>query len=183
MKHNFFVTTVAALVATVAFLAACTKTNNYKEKTEAERSEDYHKNLSTPDLSLFELKGNVRRVVYNNGIEPCFLVSDNMGEKADTVCFSVGGLCEAILLQGGDTLMAVRNTEGKITDFFKTSDEEIVVSFLYDEEGNVILNQPSSGVRIKVLSTDDVGNWTRREVALGDNRESGEEQKREISYY
>ena len=202
------------MAATVAVVTACTKTSNYKEKTEAERSADYHKYLSTPDLSLFELRGNVRREVLSNGIESYFSAEGNTDGKVDTVCFSAGGLCEAILMSGGDTLVAIRNTEGKIVDFFKTSNEEIAFSFSYDIDGlvaacnmaerevsyeyeaknrcgavvkksdeNSASKQLSPRMRIKILSPDGIGNWTRREIFF-DNKQSGSRvEKREIFYY
>ena len=52
---------IAVVASLIALLAACGKpAPAYKEKTQQERSESYHRDLKTPDLQLFGLRGNVQ---------------------------------------------------------------------------------------------------------------------------
>ena len=176
-----------------------------KEKTAAQRAEDYHKNLTTDDLSFFELKGNVKSVAYPDGFLRQFDMASVSHAESDSLCFSATGLCESLLAYGGDSLQAVRNTVGAIAGF-ATANGKTIVSVERNADGQVVgwtigdtryalsyADGVLSGVtlsvggkakasaNIKVLATDNLGNWTTRQLSV--EGKTPIVQRRHIRYY
>lgn len=195
-KYRF----LAILAASLIVLAGCKKSYNPVEKTPEQRAEDYHKYLTTTDLSLFELKGNVLKVVYPDGFLGQYL--DGMSAGADTIEFSANGMCSPVFVVNGDSLKPVRNVEGEIMQF---AGEKTQVTFVYGEDGKTTLWQGTtekiqleftdgmvseinkdngtdkSKASIKVTATDNIGNWTTRQITYPHGKKTV--QKREIMYY
>lgn len=205
-RHLLFMYLLACLLVGVTMLASsCGGSSVPKEKTAAQRAEDYHKNLTTDDLSFFELKGNVKSVAYPEGFLRQFDMVPVSHAECDSLCFSATGLCESLLAYGGDSLQTVRNTVGAIAGF-STVNGKAIVSVERNADGQVIgwaigdaryalsyANGMLSGVtlsvggkarvsaNIKVLATDNLGNWTTRQLSVEDKTPIV--QHRHIRYY
>jgi len=210
--HNHFVahSLPALLFAMLIMLGtlSCGSGYNYKEKTDAERKESYHKELTTTDLSLFELKGNVQQVVYPNGFLSQYVSGTE--NKPDTVSFSASGVASFFTLVNGDTLKPVRMTNGAIVQLMGKGQNS--VSFNYSEEGEPVSwaanmsgkesklnityvdNQvsrikaeedtPAFSATVKILQSDEIGNWTKRQIQYTEGeKKTTVTQSRQIVYY
>ncbi len=192
------------MTTVVGALWSCGGRRSSAEKTQAQRAEEYHKNLTTGDLTLYDLKGNVRCVVYPNGFLSQYGLSATAG-SADSILFSPTGLCETFPTLGSDTLLAVRNTVGTVRAFTHP-DGDMVMSALFDESGMVqswtmgdticsfayednrlksvdvaVGGKTAAHIAVKVLSVDKVGNWTRRLLTAAGHK--AVTQCRRITYY
>lgn len=88
----------AAIIATILMTGACGKRAPvYKEKTQQERHESYHRDLTTADLRMFGLKGNVMT-----------LTSGELQLE-----FMPNGMLSRATL-GGDSLTIERNSSGEV---------------------------------------------------------------------
>lgn len=197
-----------ATLALLFMLGSCGSSFNYKEKTQEERKEEYHKELSTRDLSLFELIGNAKEVVYPEGFLQQYVTS--LPKQADTVRFSANGACTFATLVNGDTLKPVRMTDGSVVSL--SGKKDYAVMFAYNEENQVekwTLQQggasidytftikekdicsvkapsatPALDATIKILERDELGNWTKREMQFNaDGKTQKVVQTRAIIYY
>jgi hypothetical protein len=195
---------LVSLALVMAALWSCGKRSSYTEKTPEQRAEEYHKNLATSDLNLFELKGEVRSVVYPHG----FLAQYSLtapGGSADSITFTTTGLCENAPLLDGDSLLVVRNTVGAVWGF-SLADGSMVMTAQYDDAGAVqswtigdtvytlayedkcveSVSVAAGGKRtakidVKVQAKDELGNWTRRTLKSSDGKSVT--QTRKITYY
>lgn len=189
MKHTPI--NIAILLAMAFLMAGCGGKTVSTEKTAAQRAEYYHKNLTTSDLSLFELKGNVLRVVYPKGVLAQYcLTSSDEANRPDTITFTPTGLLDSSFLCGADSTVAMRNVEGEIFAF-GDADGNTLVNIARNKEGNVTswtlrqttchltsadgkltsftLSQPGGNhimANVKTLTVDKLGNWTSREVTV-----------------
>lgn len=197
-----------ATLALLFTLGSCGSSFNYKEKTQEERKEEYHKELSTRDLSLFELIGNAKEVVYPEGFLQQYVVS--LPKHADTVRFSANGACCFATLVNGDTLKTARMTDGSVVSL--SGKKDYAVMFAYNEENkvekwtvqqgganieyNLALQDkdicsvkapsatPALDATIKIMKRDELGNWTKREMQYNaDGKTQKVVQTRQIIYY
>ena len=194
---------VYVALAVVVLACSCGRNNTYKEKTATQIAEEYHKNLVTDDLSLFELKGNVRSVTYPHGFLSQYSL-ERVGH-ADSIFFSASGLCESALTSGGDSLQLLRNTVGAVGAFARP-DGRIRLSVMRNEDGHMlswqmgdtlytfvytdghldsvavnVKGKPAVSVAVDVIATDNVGNWTKRKFLVRGQRPIV--QFRQIVYY
>lgn len=89
--------TILGVVVSLLLCGCSEKKPAYKEKTLQERQESYHSELTTSDLRMFHLRGNVRAV----DAEALFL------------SYMPNGMLESAVY-GGDSLRIVRNGSGEI---------------------------------------------------------------------
>ena len=96
---------LAAAMMITTMICGCRKTAPaYKEKTRQERAESYHRNLSTPDLQLFHLRGAVKEAEVE---------VKELGHDGMLLYFLPNGLLESAVF-GGDSISIVRNSSGEI---------------------------------------------------------------------
>lgn len=195
----------AVLLATVAmlFVAGCKGNSAPAEKTPEQIAEEFHKNLSTTDLNLLELRGNVKQVVYPNGFISQYIATPEA--KADTISFSPAGFCDINLTIGRDSLRTVRNQEGRTMLLQGNTDNGLSIMFSYNDDGIVTswqtqhtdsdatyaleysdhqvstVKSPQGTIRVKVLTSDNIGNWTKRQLQLANGTTLT--QTRTIEYY
>lgn len=112
-----------ALLAAAMLLGACKKAPEYRRKTQQERTESYRRELTTPDLRLFGLRGTVREAE----IEATAFLRGESGARAATlfVQFMPNGLLKAAILCG-DSLTLVRNNEGDLLRLSTAEDYDIM---------------------------------------------------------
>lgn len=194
--------TVATLLLSTFLVLGCGSKYSPTTKTQEQISADYHKNLTTPDLSLFELVGNVKRVIYPKGFLSQY--DGTATSSPDTIHFDANGMCAPLFVEQADTLYPVRTTDGVILQMSNRSGSRFV-RFLFNERGKVVSwltannevrltytdrhvcemsVQGSNGqeqYKIANTSVDPLGNWTERTIAHG-GKTIGR-QARQISYY
>lgn len=202
----------ATLTTAVAMLAlslwSCGSKYNYKEKTAAERKETYHKELTTKDLSLFEVTGNAKEVIYPEGFLSQYLAQ--MPSEPDTVRFTATGAATFSTIVKGDTLHAIRMTDGAIVSLAGRKDCSITFGYNADnqvetwtltsaaspieyaiaytdgEVSKVSAPQadPAIAISVKILQRDELSNWTKREIqsTIG-GQTTKRVQTRQIIYY
>ncbi len=201
--------TLTTAVATLALsLWSCGSKYNYKEKTAAERKETYHKELTTKDLSLFEVTGNAKEIIYPEGFLSQYL--PQMPSEPDTVRFTATGAATFSTIVKGDTLHAIRMTDGAIVSLAGRKDCSITFGYNADnqvetwtltsaaspieyaiaytdgEVSKVSAPQadPAIAISVKILQRDELSNWTKREIqsTIG-GQTTKRVQTRQIIYY
>lgn len=201
--------TLATAVATLVLsLWSCGSKYNYKEKTAAERKETYHKELTTKDLSLFEVTGNAKEIIYPEGFLSQYL--PQMPSEPDTVRFTATGAATFSTIVKGDTLHAIRMTDGAIVSLAGRKDCSITFGYNADnqvetwtltsaaspieyaiaytdgEVSKVSAPQadPAIAISVKILQRDELSNWTKREIqsTIG-GQTTKRVQTRQIIYY
>ena len=124
---------IAVVASLIALLAACGKpAPAYKEKTQQERSESYHRDLKTPDLQLFSLRGNVQSA------ETTLSKGPAKGQSL-YLCFMPNGMLESVIF-GGDSLEIVRNNSGEVLQMLSPSGQKVLSEIVngYDSLSHVI---------------------------------------------
>ena len=124
---------IAVVASLIALLAACGKPAPvYKEKTQQERSESYHRDLKTPDLQLFNLHGNVQSA------ETTLSKGPAKGQSL-YLCFMPNGMLESVIF-GGDSLEIVRNNSGEVLQMLSPSGQNVLSEIVngYDSLSHVI---------------------------------------------
>lgn len=100
------------VVAVLSVIGGCRKSAPaYKEKTQQERHDSYHRDLTTADLQLFSLRGAVCEAE---------MASLAGAPGALLLRFLPNGILESAVM-GADSLTIVRNNEGNILHL-QTSD-------------------------------------------------------------
>lgn len=214
MSHHDFTnglcrTALATTAAALVFaLWSCGNKYNYKEKTDAERKETYHKELATKDLSLFEITGNAKEVIYPEGFLSQYLAQ--MPAEPDTVRFTATGAASFSTVVNGDSLHAIRMTDGAIVSLaghkncsvnFGYNDDnqadkwtlmngaspiEYAITYTDGQVSKVAAPQadPAVTISVKILQKDELNNWTKREIqSTSDGQTTKRVQTRQIIYY
>lgn len=203
MKKTIY--TLAVLLGMAVLTVGCGGSATPTEKTAAQRAEDYHKNLTTSDLSLFDLKGNVRIVVYPQGVLSQYSLTTDGATHPDTITFTSTGLLETSFICGATPTVPMRNVEGEIFAF-GDADGNTLVTIARNKDGDVTSwasqqttcktsyadgkltaftliqsgNNPLTA-HIKSLTVDKLGNWTSREIAIKGRPTI--KQQRQIKYF
>lgn len=198
----------AALWLCAGLLASC---GSNKQKTQEQISEDYHKYLTTSDLALCELRGNVLSVEYPGGFLQQYI--PDLPECSDTVFFMPDGLSGFDLWVGNDELLSVRGTGGELIGFWSrtktrnrlrchykddrhvdqwiwtgTRGDSLTVNFRHQGERVSAFTVTGEGTDIKgvvkIIDTDEIHNWTKRQISLTNGRRKYTlTQTRRIAYY
>ena len=128
MKTVFIVCISAAL----SFTACGKSAPAYKEKTQQERAESYHRDLTTPDLQLFRLRGNVLSA-------EAMLTKGAANGQSLYLRFMPNGMLESIIY-GGDSLTIVRNNSGEVLQMLSPSGQDVKPEIIngYDSLSHVI---------------------------------------------
>lgn len=196
---------VAALVvaALSLFIASCNGNSAAADKTAQERADDYHKYLTTSDLSLLELRGNVKSVIYPAGFLNQY--AQITTPAPDTILFTPSGMCELNLTCGNDTLRSIRTPEGRIAQLLGQREGAPSVLFAYADNGAiqswqtqidgvntnyafeyvegklVALKSATQTTSVKLIAADTLGNWTKRQLQVPGSAPILQE--RQIEYY
>lgn len=204
-----FLLLATGLLMAVCLLGAC---SGKKQKTQEQISEDYHKYLTTPDLAMYELQGNVFSAEYPEGFLQQYV--PDLPQSADTVFFMPDGVSGLSIMLRDDNLLTVRGTSGEAIGFCSETDSGNKLACHYKDDRNVDSwewhnaegdsitirfkkqgRQVTSftvkghkkllGGTIKDIVTDDIGNWTERTVLTryADGTKFIQRQKRIINYY
>lgn len=199
----------AGLLLIICLLGAC---GGKKQKTQEQISEDYHKYLTTPDLALCELQGNVLSAEYPKGFLQQYV--PDLPQSADTVFFMPDGISGFGIVVGTDSLLTVRGTSGEAIGFRSgtgtgnklachyqddrnvdywlwQSAEGDSITIRFKKQGRQVSSFTVKGHKtllsgtIKDIVTDDIGNWTERTVITryADGTKSARRQERIIKYY